>query len=64
MWKVGRPEGDSAVGMSKVNDGVVRVLGHGAWRTKLRAMLDEQLPSGSILVLQVASIALYAPSHE
>lgn len=60
MGEVGRPKGDGPVSMAKVDNGVVRILGHGAWGAELRAVLDEQLPSGSVLVLQVASVSLYA----
>ena len=44
MRKVGGPESDGAIGVTKVNDGVVCVLGHGTGCSQLCAVLDEQLP--------------------
>ena len=58
MRKVGGPESDGAIGVTKVNDGVVCVLGHGTRCSQLCAVLDKQLPGGCILILEVASITL------
>lgn len=59
MGEVRRPEGDSSIGVAKVYNSIVRILGHGAWGTELCAVLDEQLPSRGVLILQVARVSLY-----
>lgn len=52
------PEGDSAVLMSEVDNGVVYVLGHRSARAELCAVFGKKLASGRVLVFEVARITL------
>lgn len=58
FFLIGRPEGDRAVGVAEVDDGVVRVLAHHVEPARLGAGGRHLLPHGHIQVLQEAGGAL------
>jgi hypothetical protein len=61
--QVRRPERHSAILVAQIDNGAVYILRHRVARAKLGAVLNEQLPSRGVLVLEVPSIALPGVNH-
>ncbi len=61
VWKIRSPERDCAILVSEMYYGIVRVLAHRMARSKLGSMFNDELACRSILILQVAGIALVLP---
>jgi hypothetical protein len=55
--EIGRPQRNAAILVPEMNNGVVLILCHGRARAHLGSVLDKQLASGGVLVLQIARIA-------
>ena len=58
MGEVRRPEGDGAVLVPEVDDGVVWVLAHRVACPELRSVFDHELARGRVLVLQISWVTL------
>ena len=58
MREIGCPECDGTVLVSKVNNGIVRILTHGVACSELGSVLHNKLTSRSVLVFEITGIAL------